>query len=211
MTSASFVLLGLAAAMAVLDWIAVARGSATLEYVTKPAATLALFATAASLDAPHGAQWGWFLAALCFCLAGDVFLMLPRDAFIPGLVSFAAAQVMFAVGFVSNGMHGTRLVIGLLIVVPVAAWLARRFVGALRRGGRGELVVPVVVYLVVICAMAVTATAGGSAVAMGGAALFVVSDSLIAESRFVRERRWHPVGIMLTYHLALVGLVLGLL
>jgi hypothetical protein len=37
-----------------------------------------------------------------------------------------------------------------------------------------------------------------------------VSDSLIAESRFIRERRGVPVLIMITYHLALVGLVVSL-
>jgi uncharacterized membrane protein YhhN len=73
------------------------------------------------------------------------------------------------------------------------------------------LVVPVVAYMVVISAMAVSSIAAGSAVAVAGAVLFMVSDSLIAESRFVHERRWHGVGIMVTYHAALTGLVLGLL
>jgi ElaB/YqjD/DUF883 family membrane-anchored ribosome-binding protein len=39
----------------------------------------------------------------------------------------------------------------------------------------------------------------------------MVSDALIAETRFVKARPWHSVGIMVTYHLALAGLVLGLL
>jgi uncharacterized membrane protein YhhN len=73
------------------------------------------------------------------------------------------------------------------------------------------LVVPVVAYLIVISAMAVAAVGGGSVVAILGAASFMVSDSLIAESRFVKSRRWHSVGIMVTYHVALAGLVLGLL
>jgi len=39
----------------------------------------------------------------------------------------------------------------------------------------------------------------------------MLSDALIAETRFVKARPWQPVGIMVTYHLALTGLVLGLL
>lgn len=74
-----------------------------------------------------------------------------------------------------------------------------------------ELVAPIVVYLVVISTMAITSVAAGAVVAVVGALLFMLSDSLIAESRFVKERAWHGVGIMVTYHLALVGLVLGLL
>jgi uncharacterized membrane protein YhhN len=65
--------------------------------------------------------------------------------------------------------------------------------------------------MVVIAAMATSAIAGGTAIGIGGALFFMLSDSLIAESRFVKERNWHSVGIMVTYHVALAGLALGLL
>lgn len=211
MTSASWVFLVIAIAAAVLDWAAVARDSAVLEYVSKPTATLALLATAAALDVVHDASWGWRIAALAFCVLGDVFLMLPRDAFVPGLASFAVAQVLLSISFVSDETHLGRLIGGLVVTVSVAVVLARRFVSAIRRAGRAELVVPVVIYLVVISAMAVTSIAAGAVVAVAGALLFMLSDSLIAESRFVKERAWHGVGIMVTYHAALLGLVLGLL
>ena len=211
MTSLPVLFLCLAALMAILDWAAVARDSAVLEYVSKPSATAALLLTAATLDVSHDAPWAWRLAALAFCIAGDVFLMLPRDAFIPGLASFAVAQILFTVSFVTSDVNGVRLVIGLIIAIPVSGLLARRFVGAIKRSGHGELVVPVVVYMIVISAMAVGSIGAGSVVAVAGAVLFMASDSLIAESRFVREQRWHDVGIMVTYHLALAGLVLGLL
>ena len=211
MTSLPVLFLCLAALMAILDWAAVARDSAVLEYVSKPSATAALLLTAATLDVSHDAPWAWRLAALAFCIAGDVFLMLPRDAFIPGLASFAVAQILFTVSFVTSDVNGGRLVIGLIIAIPVSGLLARRFVGAIKRSGHGELVVPVVVYMIVISAMAVGSIGAGSVVAVAGAVLFMASDSLIAESRFVREQRWHDVGIMVTYHLALAGLVLGLL
>lgn len=209
MTFVSWVALGVAALVAVLDWVAVLRRSALLEYVGKPTTTVALFVAAASLDAARNASWWLLLAALVACLLGDVFLMLPRNAFIPGLGSFAVAQILFAASFVGGGVEPRGLVIGAVVAVPVAVVLARRFVGALRRSGRTELVAPVVAYMVVISAMSVTATGAGSAFAITGAALFMASDALIAESRFVRERAWHPVTIMVTYHLALTGLVIG--
>jgi len=210
-TPLSVLFLCLAAALAVLDWVAVGRNSAVFEYVSKPSATVALLLTAATLDVSHDAPWSWRLVALAFCVAGDVFLMLPRDAFIPGLASFAVAQILFTVSFATSDVSGGRLVVGLIIAIPASGLLARRFVGAIRKSGHGELAVPVVVYMVVISAMAVGSIAAGSAVAIAGAVLFMASDSLIAESRFVREQRWHGVGIMVTYHLALAGLVLGLL
>ena len=211
MSGPASVFLAVAVLASVVDWVAVARDRAVLEYVSKPAATAAFLATAATLDVTHGAPWGWRLAALAVCILGDVFLMLPRNAFVPGLASFAVAQVFFAVSFVVDDTSSTGWIVGLVVAVPVAALLARRFIGALRRGGHGDLVVPVSVYVAVISVMAVAAVAGGSLVAIAGAAMFLLSDSLIAETRFVRARSWHPVGIMVTYHLALAGLVLGLL
>jgi uncharacterized membrane protein YhhN len=201
----------LAAVFAVLDWVAVARGSSRLEYMAKPAATATFFAAAATLDVEHGAAWVLLLVALVCCVAGDVFLMLPRDAFVPGLASFAVAQVLFAASFVAGGLSARGLVAGVVVAGPVAALLARRYIGALRRSGRSALVVPVAVYMLLIAVMAVAAAGSGAPVAAAGAASFMVSDSLIAESRFVAARRWHPVAIMVTYHAALAGLVLGLL
>lgn len=211
MSQVTVILLVGAAFFAALDWVAVARNATGLEYVAKPLTTLALLATATTLDVTHDASWVWRVVALVLCLLGDVFLMLPRDAFVQGLASFAAAQLAFTVSFLTDEVHVVRLVAALVVAVPVAVFLARRFVGAISRAGRADLVAPVVAYVIVISAMAVGSVSTGAVVAIVGALLFMVSDSLIAESRFVRPRPWHPVGIMITYHFALVGLVLGLL
>lgn len=207
----SWIALALAGVLAVIDWVAVARRSKVLEYLSKPTATLGLLVVAVTLDVVHDASWAWRIAALVFCVLGDVFLMLPRESFIPGLASFAVAQILFTISFLVDGIDRGRLFAAVVVAVPVAVLLARRFVSAIRRRGRPELVMPVVAYIGVISAMAVAAVAAGPIVAVIGAVLFMVSDSLIAESRFVEQRRWHGVGIMVTYHLALAGLVLGLL
>ena len=211
MNNASYIFLTSAAVLAVLNWLAVAYDNSLLEYVAKPLTTLALIVVALSLDVPHGASFFWRIAALAFCVLGDVFLMLPKDSFIQGLASFAVAQVLFTVSFATGGPTSLGFIIGALITVPIALFLARRFVSALRASGRSEYIGPVVVYVIVISVMAILACASGPIVAIVGAAFFLFSDSLIAESRFVRQRSWHPVGIMVTYHVALAGLVLGLL
>ena len=210
MTQASSLLLALAATFAVLNWVAVAYKSATLEYVSKPAATALVLAVVATFDVSHDATWGWRLAALAFCIAGDVFLMLPKDAFVPGLASFAVAQILFTISFATGHTTASHLIVGLVIAVPLAAVLARRFVTAISASGHKELVLPVCAYMVVISAMAVSAVASGNAVAIAGAFIFMASDSLIAETRFVKPRGWHSVGIMVTYHAALAGLALSL-
>ncbi len=211
MTQASYVLLALAVVMSVINWFSVARENSTLEYISKPAATAAFLAMVATLDVTHNASWGWRIAAFAFCIAGDVFLMLPKDAFIPGLASFAVGQILFTVSFATGETTASRLVIGLVVAIPLAAVLARRFVTAISSSGHKELVLPVCVYMVVISAMAVGAIGSGNAAAIAGALIFMASDSLIAETRFVKTQAWHSVGIMVTYHMALTGLAVSIL
>lgn len=211
MTGPAAALLGVALVLSALDWVAVACRIRPLEYVCKPAAAAAFLATALALDPTSDASRTWCCVALAFCIAGDVFLMLPRDAFLPGLAAFAVAQTCFAVSFALQEPTALRLAIALVLVVPGAMILTRRIVGALARGGTRSMVLAVVLYVVVISAMVVSAVAGGTAVGIVGALLFLASDSLIAEHRFVSPRGWQPLTIIVTYHLALTGLVLGLL
>lgn len=207
---ASSILLVLALVIAALDWWAVAHRNPPLEYVCKPAAAVAFLATAWALDPVDDGARLLLVVALVFCLAGDVFLMLPRDAFLAGLGSFAVAQILFTVSFGLREPTPTRTIIGLVIVLLGASILARRFVAALRRGGAGSMVPAILVYVTVISAMVVSAIAGGTVVGIIGAVLFLVSDSLIAEERFVASRPWQRLTIIVTYHLALAGLVVGL-
>jgi uncharacterized membrane protein YhhN len=189
MNAEATALLVIAVVLAVLDWVAVARGDTRLEYAAKPGATLALAAMAATMDAAHTDTQALFVLALLASLAGDVFLMLPGDRLVPGLASFLVAQLLYTAGFVLHGGGVEAYVVGAVIAGAIVVPLALRFVRALRRSDRDALVVPVIVYMVA----------------------FVASDSLIAETRFVRPRAWGPVAIMVTYHVALVGLVLSLL
>ena len=176
----------------------------------KPAAAAAFFATALVLDPTFGDTRSWFCVALAFCVAGDVFLMLPRDAFVAGLAAFLVAQLCFAVGFALHPSSTLAVVVGIAVVVVVAVPLATRFVVALRSTGHGELAAPVVAYVVAIGGMVACAIGSGVALGIVGAGFFFVSDALIAETRFVGPRAWGPVAVMVTYHLALAGLVVSL-
>lgn len=194
----------------VLDWFAVARRITLVEYVAKPAAAIGFVATAAALDPVDSTARAVLVVALVFSVAGDVFLMLPRDAFVPGLASFAVAQVLFALSFALREPTAIGWIIGVVIVAPTAAVLGRRFIGALARTGQRSLMLPVAVYMVVISAMVIASIAVGNVVGIIGSCAFLISDSLIAEERFVAQRRWQPVTIIVTYHVALAGLVLAL-
>jgi uncharacterized membrane protein YhhN len=211
MTGPATALLAVAAVLAIADWVAVARRDQRLEYFAKPGATLALAATAATLDAAHTDTQVLFVVALLASLAGDVLLMLPGDRFVPGLASFFVAQVLYTIGFALHGGSAVDYVIGAAVVGVAIIPLAVRFVRALQASGRDALVAPLVAYMAAISAMLVTAIGSGNPYAIVGALLFVASDALIAETRFVRERPHAQLTIMVTYYLAQAGLVLSLL
>jgi uncharacterized membrane protein YhhN len=209
-TGVAWALLGIAGVLAVLNWLAVARQAKPLEYVAKPGTLVALIGVAVALDPIHGDTRAWFVAALVLSLLGDVFLMLPADRFVAGLVSFLLAHVAYTVGFNLHAGTATALVVATLIVAAVAAVLAVPILRGLRAGGHQSLAGPVVAYMVVISAMLVSALATGNIWAIVGATLFFQSDALIAWNRFVRPLSFAPVAIMVTYHLGQAGLVLSL-
>jgi uncharacterized membrane protein YhhN len=192
------------------DWVAAATRRKTLEYFCKPAVMVALIGVALALDPRSNAARWWFVAALVFSLAGDVFLMLPSDQFVFGLASFLVAHLAYVVGLNIDGGSATALAVSAVVVAIVAAVVARPILAAVWRGDDPGLRVPVVVYMVAIAAMVASAVATGRVPAAAGAALFFASDATIAWNRFVRPLRWGPLFIIITYHLGQAGLVLSL-
>ena len=209
MTTTALLLLGVAAVAAVVDWVAVARGNRSVEYVAKPLTMTALVAMALALDPTDQARWLWFVAAGVFSLAGDVFLMLPRDRFIAGLVAFLFGHVCYIVGLAQGPLDLTAALVGLVVVVGVVLLVARRILAAVRAGDQASLYGPVVGYMTVICAMVVAAFAAGPLLAIAGALLFFSSDATLAWQRFVAPLPSGRVAVMVTYHLGQALLLLS--
>jgi len=147
---------------------------------------------------------------LVLSLVGDVFLMLPRDAFVPGLASFLLAHIAYIVGFALEPHPGAAVVAALVVVVVAAGTVGRRVLLAARASPEPAIAGPVVVYMTAISAMVVLAAGTGEPLAAAGAGLFFVSDSLIAWDRFVAPFAWARPAIMATYHLAQAGLIVSL-
>ncbi len=210
MTIGAVVSFTVAGLFATGDWTARLRHDRRLEYLCKPATLLALMAAAVTLSpAP---EWGtrrwWFVAALAFSLAGDVLLMVPADLFIAGLAAFLFGHLAYLAGFWVRGPGAMALAVAAVAVSAVVAPVAARILKGLAR--QPALRRPVLLYMVVISAMLATALATGNVVAGVGAALFVLSDTMIAWNRFVRPFRGADVGIMITYHLGQAALVVSL-
>jgi uncharacterized membrane protein YhhN len=208
--AAAFVLLALALAAAFCNWLAVANTNKGAEYLCKPATMVLLMALAVALDPRDPTARTWFLVALAFSLAGDVFLMLPRDLFLFGLAAFLVAHLAYVAGMVVDGFGAGGLLAGVLLVAVGILVLGTQIVRA-AYASESQMVVPVMVYIGVISAMVVAAVGVGEPLGIAGALLFYSSDALIGWSRFVREYAWAPVVIMVTYHLGQLGLVLSLI
>jgi uncharacterized membrane protein YhhN len=180
-----------------------------LELVTKPVATV----LAGVLCAVHGdytAATTAALVAFALCLAGDVLLLDQVDNFVAGLGSFLLGHLGFVVACALAGFdHPWWAVVAAVTLAPVLATVGRRILSGARRTDPA-LAAPVAAYLAVIATMTVAAWATGRPAAMVGAAAFVTSDSILGWGRFVGRRRWTPVAVMMTYHLALGGLALAL-
>lgn len=204
------------------DWWAVARGRRHLEYICKPATMLTLIIAAwLGTQGPHDPwQARFFLPGFALSLAGDIFLMLRREQlFLPGLLAFLLAHTCYIVGLNSTMPPG-YLLLGLIPVAGIGAAFLQRLGQGLRERGRGELLVPVAVYSLVLGVMLSSAwgtllrptwaplRAGFAAI---GASLFFVSDAMLAWDRFVGSFRTARLWIHVTYHLGQVALAASML
>lgn len=194
---------------ALADWWAVAHQRRVVEWVCKPAVMVFLIWWALALDPECGPQRAWFVAALALSLAGDVFLMLPRDLFVFGLGSFLLGHLAFIAGFSQRELDGW-LFLATAAAVAVAGRVVGRPVLAAVRGHKAALVPAVVAYMAVISAMVVFAVATEDVLAGAGALFFYVSDATLAWNKFVRPLPWGKVRIIVTYHIAQFLLVWSL-
>lgn len=210
MSGAAVMLLVATVVVAAIDWWAVATDRRRVEYVAKPATMVVLIAAALAIDPADGTQRTWFVVALVLSLAGDVFLMSPRDLFVPGLASFLLGHVAYIVGLLSDGVSVGGLAVGLVIIAVALPLIGGRVLRAVRAGDEPGLTVPVTLYVLVISAMVVSAGASGSALALAGALSFYASDALIAWTRFIRPFDRGRIAVMVTYHAAQVALVASL-
>jgi uncharacterized membrane protein YhhN len=199
--SAALSLLVLASALLCIraEW----AGRGLQVYVFKPLTTaLIILVALQARNMTAGAYRPLVVAGLVCSLAGDVFLMLPRDRFVAGLVSFLFAHLFYIAAFASDGVHLSGWALGPLLIY--GARMLRLLWPRL-----GRLKAPVAVYMAVILLMALQASSRwlavgglGGAAACAGAVLFVVSDSALAWNRFVGEFRGAQALILATYFAA---------
>ena len=167
------------------------RAARLLKMAASTATIGFLLATAAEPTA-----YMWFLfAALTLSWVGDLALTFEgRTPFIVGLVSFAAAHVVYTVAFVVRGgidlpaLMVAGAAMGVFSIV-VLRWLTPYRPSALRR--------PIKAYIIIISVMVTVAFATqGENLDFRiplGAAIFAASDILVARQQFVSQTRWNRI------------------
>jgi uncharacterized membrane protein YhhN len=213
-------LFGFGLCIAGLDWIALARKNKPLEYIAKPGALILLiiwFWQTTRFE--NGTVW--FGLGLIFSLAGDIFLMLPREQFIPGLISFLLGHLAYLVGFNQQlpPLEFASLILA-AFVTATGYFIYRAIYAGLRSKGKTRLAFPVLLYSIVISLMLISALLtlvrpdetwqpGPSLLVSLGAFLFFLSDTLLAWNKFVEALPGGRTLVHITYHLGQYTMMLG--
>jgi len=186
--------------------------SSKLKYLFKPLTTILVITIAIILQYESESVYGYLIiAGLVFSLLGDIFLMLPNDKFVQGLASFLVAHIFYIIAFSSG--FGPFLEFGYLIPAIIYAsvflWILLPKTGKMK--------IPVMVYAIVL--MVFLWQALGRFYYLGnqaslyiiiGAVLFVISDTILAYARFVKDFNLSPTLIHVTYWGAQVFIALSI-
>ena len=194
-----------------IDLLAIYFDNPLLQYIAKPllmGILLAYFIR--SVDIKKGGLARWIVTALAFSWAGDILLMADKASqgfFIAGLVAFLIAH-FFYITFFSTVQREEKIRPKPLLGVIVVVWYIL-LMKMIKPDELGSLTIPVRVYGAVIMIMfwmAMQMVYGKNKLAgilmVAGAALFAVSDSVLAVDKFAGGVRYAGVIIMLTYGLA---------
>ena len=155
----------------------------------------------------------WLLAALACSLAGDAFLMF-EDWFIPGLVAFLLAHLAYIALFRRGQPWFARRGALLATLAIGGAMYTFLWQGGLPAALRG----PVAAYVLVIALMAAQAWGRASVLrepaalqVAVGTGFFMLSDALLATSRFVQPLPLAQLWVLATYYVAQWLIVEGML
>ena len=233
-----YILLPLAAVSAALHIRGEYSGRRQQVYMFKPLTMVIIFLIALLGQEAAPAYRYLILGGLIASIGGDVFLMLPSDRFVAGLVAFLIAHLFYIAAFASE--------ITVLVwwpLIPLAAFGLIFYL--ILAGSLGKMQLPVLVYIIVILLMtwlactrllqpgeavgtavqaaqngvlqafahAGPAAQSGAFLACIGAVLFVISDAVLALNRFKGSFRAAALLNLSTYFAAqaLIAGSLGLL
>jgi len=157
------------------------------------------------------------LTGLFFSWAGDVLLEVPNqaaDLFIPGLICFLLANIMYLLTFFLTRGENFINKRGIWVLIPVLFFGAGIIIYL--HNDLGDMMIPVTIYTLVILTMVTGAinrikkvNAVSYRLVLAGAILFLISDSALAINKFGHPFRGSSIVIMSTYLLAQYLIITG--
>lgn len=156
------------------------------------------------------------ILALGFSLIGDILLMFVDQSthfFISGLFAFLIAHIFYIILFLKSRNKSKNPLGYIILMIVYASGLFY-----LLKNGLGDMIIPVLIYMLIILTMSTAAflrrgkvNAISFNLVFFGAILFMISDSLLALNKFYEPLPWSNISIMLTYALAQISIVFGIL
>ncbi|MHA1306883.1 MAG: lysoplasmalogenase [Candidatus Heimdallarchaeota archaeon] len=195
-----------------------------IRYVTKPVLIpfLAIYYILSIYYTSGIASVNWFIfVGLLFGLAGDLLLINRPDPeeqkllFMLGLVSFLLGHIFYVVAFIwSVTAPYTYTLWTLGIAIPIIIYGV--LIGIKILPNAEEMKIPVLVYILIIFSMGIIATmlygemsTIGYIMLLVGVLLFIISDTINAWYKFIKEFQYERLLVMSTYLVSQFFIVLG--
>jgi uncharacterized membrane protein YhhN len=210
-----FLLLAIATAV---DIYGITSGSPLLRYLTKPLLMPLLILAFVTGHDRKNVYSRLLISGLFFSWLGDIFLMMEGiDGiyFILGLSCFLTAHILYISYFLKIQPQGKSFLHQYPFLLVIVGLYGAGLLYLLWPG-LGPLKIPVVLYAIIICTMLSLALwqykrihTKTAVLFITGAALFVLSDSLLAIHKFRQPIPYGGMLIMITYVAAQFFIVLG--
>ena len=189
--------------VSLVDIIAILNSNSLWQTIAKPLIIPALLAYYITSSKSRNK---FYILALIFSFVGDVLLLDKSNMFLFGIGAFLITQVLYIYIF-SKGLKESPKGKMILAFLPFLVFFLV-LIGVLKPGLK-DFFVPVVIYGAAISVFGsisllkylVKKDSVNLKLCLG-AAIFIVSDSLIALHKFHEPRSIYPVAIMLTYIIA---------
>lgn len=189
----------------------------TIRYISKPLLMplLALYYLFATFDIN-----GWIVAGILGGFVGDVCLMIPdpkgtKKFFRIGLIAFLLGHIFYVIAFIqAAGDFAGYQWWSIFLAIPYVVIGAYTYPRLIKH--TGKMTIPVTVYLIVIVLMGVSTSLlwgirapFGVGIAMIGALVFMISDTINAFNRFAKPIPNERLYTMSSYLIGQFLLVLG--
>lgn len=203
--------------VSIAEILAVSAGWMEVHYVAKSLIMLSLIGYYMSAVVKRK---GYMVRAMFFCWAGDVVLLMQNDAeiyFMLGLFAFLVGHLLYIYAYRQVQWEDSQpLSLQKKVLFAFPVYLVAGILLLTLYPGLGSLAVPVFMYSLVLAVMVQTAlyrkgrtNPDSYILVVLGAALFMLSDSLLAINKFNTPFRGAASVIMLTYILAQYLIVEG--